>query len=132
MKSFSQQLDERYYNILEHEFDLESEIERLRSSSKHVLADALQGFMAALTATPPRWIEAERFGAEVADEGYGFDRQLERLRNSVFRALSPLLFDLPETVAEMLVALKRPESKPANALAAARIIRIFGNDFDAH
>ena len=132
MKSYSEQLDIRYYGILEDEFDLASELERFRDLSNHALADALQGFMSALTAAPPRWIEAKKFGEDVAEMGYGVDRRLEHFRNAVIRALSPLLYDLPVTMAEMRIALNWPESKPANALAAARIIRIFGNDFDPH
>lgn len=132
MKSYSEQLDDRYYGILLEEFELASEIDRLRSSGKPALAEALQHFMSALTAMPPRWGEARKFGEDVADLGYGVDRDLEHFRNAVIRALSPLLYDLPETMTEMLAALKYPESKPANALAAARIMRIFGNDFDTH
>lgn len=133
MKSYSEQLDSRYYGILEEEFDLVSELERLRASNKEELADVLEQFMSALTATPPRWGQAQKLGTEVADYAYGHERDFEHFRNTIIRALSPLMFDLPETMTEMLVALKRPESKPANALSAARIIRIFGvNDFDPH
>jgi hypothetical protein len=133
VKAYSEQLDHRYYSILEEEFDLPSELERLRGSHKHELADALKQFMPALTAMPPRWGLAKKFGTEIADYAYGHERDFEHFRNAIIRALSPLMFDLPETMMEMLVALKHPESRPANALAAARIIRIFGvNDFDPH
>ena len=53
MKGYSEQLDDRYYGILEEEFDLRAEVDRLRNSGKHDLADALQHFMSALTAMPP-------------------------------------------------------------------------------
>jgi hypothetical protein len=132
VKQYNEQLNDRFYTILKEEYDLPSEVERLHSIGMHDLADALQCFMSAVTAMPPRWRDAMKFGNEVADLGYGCDRYLESFRNAIIRALSPLLFDLPETMTEMLLALKRPDSRPANALAAARIIRIFGNDFDPH
>lgn len=132
MKGYSEQLDDRYYGILEEEFDLRAEVDRLRNSGKHDMADALQHFMSALTAMPPRWSEAQTFGSELADKAYGNDRFLDHFRNAIMRALLPLLFDLPETLTEMSVALKWPNSKAANALAAAQIVRLFSNDFSSH
>jgi len=132
VKQYSEQLNDRYYAILEEEYNLPFEMERLRLAGEHDLAAALLAFMSALTAMPPRWSDAMKFGDQVADLGYGRDHHLESFRNAIIRALSPLLFDLPERMTEMQLALKRPDSRPANALAAARIIRIFGNDFDPH
>ena len=62
MKSYSDQIDDRYYSILEEEFDLASELQRLRDAKKYALADTLRVFMAALTALPPRWSEAIALG----------------------------------------------------------------------
>lgn len=108
MKSYSDQIDSRYYGILEEEFDADSELKRLRDGKKYALADALHGFMAALTALPPRWSEATAFGTELADIAYdGGEREFEHFRNAIIRALSLLMFDLPETKFEMLLALKK-------------------------
>jgi hypothetical protein len=134
LKFYSHQIDDRYYGILEEEFDLASELQRLRDAKKYALADALEAFMAALTALPPRWSEAKALGTELADIAYdGGEREFEHFRNAIIRALSLLMFDLPETKFEMLLALKNPESRPGVALSAAKIVRIFGvSDFDPH
>ena len=93
MKSYSDQIDDRYYSILEEEFDLASELQRLRDAKKYALADTLRVFMAALTALPPRWSEAIAFGTELADIAYdGSEREFEPFRNALIRALSLLMF----------------------------------------
>jgi hypothetical protein len=131
MKRYSKQIDERYFLILENEFELEREMVRLQKANRNELAANLEGLLISLTAMPPLWKEAERFAGEIADLGDD-DRNLEALRNAVIRALSPLLDYLPTTMSEMDIALKCPDSTGANAFAAARIIRIFGNEFDPH
>lgn len=131
MKRYSNQLDDRYYGILEDEFELEMEMVRLQKADANALAANMEGLLFSLTAMPPLWEQAERFANEIASLGDD-DRHLERIRNAVIRALSPLLDYLPTTMSEMDIALKCPNSTGANAFAAARIIRIFGNEFDPH
>lgn len=131
MKRYSEQLDDRYYSILEDEFDLDFELNRLQSVDKIDLAANLEGLLLALTGMPPDWVRAETYAEEVCELGAS-DRHLEHLRNAVIRALSPLLDDLPTSESTVRIAKQWPNSKAANALAAARIIRIFGNEFDPH
>jgi hypothetical protein len=131
VKRYSKQLDGRYYGILEDEVDIEAELLRMEATGRNALAANVEGLLLSLTAMPPLWKQAERFASEIADLGDD-NRNLERLRNAVIRALSPLLEYLPTTMSEMDIALKCPDSTGANAFAAARLIRIFGNEFDPH
>jgi hypothetical protein len=132
MESKTPPEDTQICEIFDEEFGLGEELKRLRRASLLALADAVELFVAALTSIPIRWAEAELFAIEVAAEGYGVDPDLEHLRNTVIRALTPMLANLPRTMPEMSVAIEEPTSEPSCALAAARIIRIFGNEFRFH
>src|SRR5262249_11875948 len=96
-----------------------------------LLADALERFIDALTDHPPRWCEAQKLAEDVVDRG-ALDADLETLRNAIMRALLPLTYSLPETLGEMMIALKDPSSPHAVALAAARVVRVFAPEFAVH
>ncbi|WP_372640839.1 hypothetical protein [Hyphomicrobium sp.] len=116
---------------MEDEFELEILMVGLHKAGADALAANVEGLILSLTAMPPLWKQAEKFASEIAALGDN-TRSLESLRNVVIRALSPLLDDLPATMGEMRIALGHSGSTAANAFAAARIIRIFGNEFDPH
>ena len=103
----------------------------MEATGRNALAANVERLLLSLTAMPPLWKQAERFASEIAELGDD-NRNLERLRNAVIRALSPLLDYLPTTMSEMDIALKCPNSTGPNAFPAARLIRIFGNEFDPH
>lgn len=105
---------------------MKRKVDRLREVNLGKLAELLEMLVLALTAKPPRWEAAAKLAKCLVDDGYGTDRQLEHVRNTLIRALAPLLHSLPETGAEMLLAIKHPNSNRAQALAAARIIREYG------
>ena len=82
----------------------------------------------ALTAVPPKWTEAEKYGWDIACEGYG-QHEIESLRNAVMRGLSPLLHNVPRSPTELHLAQTDSSSPGAYALAAARILPIFAGEF---
>src|SRR5437868_5830193 len=99
----------RIRSIFKFEYDLDVHLKCLRDEGSLELASAVERLVDVVTASPPRWIEAEHRAGETAALGYGSQySQFESLRNAVMRALVPLLWRLPETSDEMADALRDP------------------------
>jgi hypothetical protein len=112
------------------DFGLTQEIAKLAREGRGELAAQMNALGKALTAKPMDWDRAISTATFFADQAYPDPTGLERFRHHLHRALLAIMFDLPQSVGQMLLAKQEPNSMTGAALSAAAIAAIFAEPFE--